>query len=113
MPNKVLKLDSQDNLLIALSDLRKGEQINLDTQIYTLESDVPAKHKFSAEDLAPGADVRMYGVLVGKAVEAIRRGGLLTTKNLHHQAAPFHKKTGDFHWTPPDISRWREREFQG
>lgn len=113
MPNKVLKLDPQDNVLIALSDLRKGEQINLDSQSYTLESDVSAKHKFSTEDLAPGASVRMYGVLVGKAAEAIRRGGLLTTKNLHHLAASFHEKTSDFHWTPPDVSRWRRREFQG
>ncbi len=113
MPNKVLKLDPQDNVLIALSDLRKGAQINLDSQSYTLESDVSAKHKFSTEDLAPGASVRMYGVLVGKAAEAIRRGGLLTTKNLHHLAASFHEKTSDFHWTPPDVSRWRRREFQG
>ena len=113
MPNKVLKLDPQDNVLIALSDLRKGAQINVDSQSYTLESDVSAKHKFSTEDLAPGASVRMYGVLVGKAAEAIRRGGLLTTKNLHHLAASFHEKTSDFHWTPPDVSRWRRREFQG
>jgi altronate hydrolase len=55
MPNKVLKLDSQDNVLIALADLRKGEQILFDTQTYTLESDVPANHKFATEDLAAGA----------------------------------------------------------
>jgi len=55
----------------------------------------------------------MYGVPVGKVVEPIRRGGLLTTRNLRHQAASFHEKTSDFHWTPPDISRWRQREFLG
>jgi altronate hydrolase len=113
MPNKVLKLDQQDNVLIALTDLRKGEHILYDSQTFTLESDVPAKHKFATEDLAPGAKVRMYGVLVGKAAEPICRGGLLTTKNLHHQAAPFRQKTSDFRWTPPDVSRWRQREFQG
>src|ERR1700733_14564924 len=53
MPNKVLKLDPQDNVLIALSDLRKGEQILFASQTFTLESDVPAKHKFATEDLAP------------------------------------------------------------
>ena len=113
MPNKVLKLDAKDNVLIALTDLRKGEQIPFDSQVYTLESDVPAKHKFATVDLTIGASVRMYGVLVGKAAEPIRRGGLLTTKNLHHQAASFHEKTGEFHWTPPDVSRWRQREFLG
>jgi altronate hydrolase len=113
MPNKVLKLDSNDNVLIALTDLRKSEQIPFDSQTYTLESDVPAKHKFATEDLAIGATVRMYGVIVGKAVEAIRRGGLLTTRNLHHQAAAFHEKTQELHWTPPDASRWQQREFLG
>lgn len=113
MPNKVLRLDSNDNVLIALSDLRKGEQISFASQTYTLESDVPAKHKFATEDLAIGATVRMYGVIVGEAIEAIRRGGLFTTRNLHHQAAPFHEKTQEFHWTPPDVSRWRQREFLG
>src|SRR6202522_3388889 len=113
MPNKVLKLDPQDNVLIALSDLRKGEQILFASQTFTLESDVPAKHKFATEDLAPGANVRMYGVLVGKAAEPIRRASLLTTKNLRHQAASFHEKATDFRWTPPDVSRWRQREFLG
>ena len=113
MPNKVLKLDLNDNLLIALTDLRKGEQIPFDSQTYILESDVPAKHKFATEDLAIGATVRMYGVVVGKAVEAVRRGGLLTTRNLHHQAEEFNEKTQEFHWTPPDVSRWRQREFLG
>jgi altronate hydrolase len=113
MPNKVLKLDSNDNVLIALTDLRRGEQIPFDSQTYTPESDVPAKHKFATEDLPIGATVRMYGVIVGKAVEAIRRGGLLTTRNLHHQAEAFHEKTHEFPWTPPDVSRWQQREFLG
>ncbi len=61
MPNRVLKLDARDNVLIALADLRKGEQIPFDSQTYTLESDVAAKHKFATEDLShwrKRADVR-------------------------------------------------------
>jgi altronate hydrolase len=113
MQNKVLKLDSKDNVLIALADLRRGEQISFDSQTYMLESDVPAKHKFAAEDLADGASVIMYGVLVGKVMEPIRRGGLLTTRNIHHQAAAFQEKTEEYRWTPPDVSRWKQREFLG
>jgi altronate hydrolase len=113
MPNRVLKLDPRDNVLIALADLRKGEQVPFDSQTYTLESDVPAKHKFATENLAIGASVRMYGVIVGTAVRTIPRGGLLTVGNLHHQAAAFHGKTDKFTWTPPDVSRWSEREFLG
>jgi altronate hydrolase len=113
MQNKVLKLDSKDNVLIALTDLRRGEQISFDSQSYVLESDVPAKHKFATEDLAAGASVIMYGVLVGKAMEPLRRGGLLTTRNIHHQAAAFQEQTEEYRWTPPDVSRWKQREFLG
>ncbi len=113
MQNKVLKLDSKDNVLIALADLRRGEQISFDSQTYALESDVPAKHKFAMEDLGAGASVIMYGVLVGKAVEPIRRGGLLTTRNIHHEAAAFQEKTAEYRWTPLDVTRWKQREFMG
>jgi len=113
MQNKVLKLDSKDNVLIALADLRRGEQITFGSQSYALESDVPAKHKFATEDLAAGANIIMYGVLVGKAIEPIGRGGLLTTRNIHHQAAAFHEKTEELRWKPPEVTRWRQREFLG
>src|SRR6202521_3670837 len=113
MQNKVLKLDSKDNVLIALADLRRGEQISFDSQSYTLESDVPAKHKFATEDLAIGANIIMYGVLVGKAVAPIRRGELLTTRNIHHQAAAFQEKTEEYRRTPPNVARWKQREFLG
>src|SRR3989454_9007266 len=113
MQNKVLKLDSKDNVLIALAGLHRGEQISFDSQFYTLESDVPAKHKFATEDLAAGARIIMYGVLVGKAMEPIRRGGLLTTRNIHHEAAAFQEKMDEYRWTPPDASRWKQREFYG
>ena len=113
MQNKVLKLDSKDNVLIALTDLSRGEQISFDSQSYTLESDVPAKHKFATEDLAAGASVIMYGVLVGKGTGPIRRGGLLTTRNIHHQAAAYQEKKEEYRWTPPDVSRWKQREFLG
>jgi altronate hydrolase len=113
MSNRVLKFDSKDNVLIALADLRKGEQIPFDSQIYTLQSDVAAKHKFAMEDLSIGANVIMYGVIVGKVVEPIPRGGLLTTRNIHHQTDQFRSKTDEFHWTPPDVSRWQQREFFG
>ena len=113
MQNRVLKLDSKDNVLIALADLRRGEQISFDSQSYTLESEVPAKHKFATEDLATGANIIMYGVLVGKAVGPIRRGEVLTTRNIHHQAAAFQEKTEEYRWTPPNVSRWKQREFLG
>jgi hypothetical protein len=41
---KVLQLDSRDNLLIALTDLRQGETVGHNAGTFTLFSSVPAKH---------------------------------------------------------------------
>src|SRR5437868_9835314 len=113
MSNRVLQLDSRDNVLIALTDLNQGEQVELSGTSYTLASNVPAKHKFAIEDLAIGAGVIMYGVLVGKAAKPIRRGERLTTINVQHQAADFHEQAGQYRWEAPDVSRWDRRTFMG
>jgi altronate hydrolase len=110
---KVLQLDSRDNVLIALSDLKQGESIEHDHNQYTLISDIPAKHKFSTEDLKVGDRVTMYGVMVGKTSQPVRRGELLTTANIHHQAAAYHQKSGEARWLPPDVSSYQHRRFHG
>lgn len=52
MRDAVLKLDPRDNVLIALRDLRKCEQVS--GTGWVLRWDVPAKHKFAAERTCPG-----------------------------------------------------------
>ena len=89
MQNSVLKIDPKDNVLIALTDLRKGERIIYSDHVYILRSDVPAKHKFVTQDLSAGDNVVMYGVLVGKAREPIPAGEILTTRNVRHEASHY------------------------
>ncbi len=113
MPDRVLQLDSRDNVLIALTDLSQGEQIEFAGNTCTLVSGVPAKHKFATQDLAAGGAVIMYGVLVGKAAKPIQRGERLTTSNVQHQASDFHEQSGQYRWQAPDISRWTQRTFAG
>jgi len=110
---RTLQLDPRDNVLIALSDLKKGETVEDSPHPWALVSDVSAKHKFATEDLTAGADVIMYGVLVGKTSQPVKRGELLTTGNLHHEAAPYHEKAIDFEWNAPDVFRWKDRQFLG
>ena len=113
MSLRVLQLDTRDNVLIALTDLKSGEAIAFGGQTYTLASSIPAKHKFATQDLAIGDNVIMYGVLVGKAVKPIPSGGLLTTGNIQHQAAPFRERASEYKWNPPDVSRQKSRTFSG
>ncbi len=113
MQKQVLQLDPRDNALIALIDLKQGQTVEHTGAAYSLVSSVPAKHKFASQDLGVGSDVVMYGVLVGKAFKPIKRGELLTVGNIHHQAAPFHEKSEEYRWTPPDVSAWKQRQFLG
>lgn len=113
MRGKVIQLDSKDNVLIALNDLKRDEQVQWCHASYELASDVPAKHKFAARDLSIGDPVFMYGVVVGKAVRPIRKGELITTLNLRHEAAAFHETGDSYCWHAPDVSRWKHRTFSG
>jgi altronate hydrolase len=113
MPRSVLQLDSRDNVLIALTDLKAGEPIEFGGQTYTPPRNIPAKHKFAMRDLAIGDDVKMYGVLVGRTVKPIAAGDLLTTVNIQHQASPFLEQSSEFPWTPPDVSRREDQTFLG
>ncbi len=113
MHRSVLQLDSRDNVLIALTNLRAGEQIEFGGQGYVLPKNVPAKHKFAMQSLDIGDDVIMYGVLVAKTATPVAAGELLTVCNIRHQAAPFREQSGDFHWAPPDVSRWKHKTFLG
>ncbi len=111
--SRVLQLNSKDNVLVALSDLRQGEQIEFGGRTIALRTDVPAKHKFATQEIAVGGAVTMYGVLIGKAVETIGVGEKLSTRNVRHEAAAFHEKTEEYRWEAPNVSRWREKNFHG
>jgi altronate hydrolase len=113
MQNSVLKIDAKDNVLMALTDLRKGDRIDFSNHVGTLASDVPAKHKFATQDLLPGSDVIMHGVLVGKVRNLIRAGEVLTIQNVRHEASRYSEGSQRYEWIPPDVSRWRQRTFLG
>ena len=76
MSNKFLKIHPDDNVLVALSDLRAGEPI---TNGLTAVHDVPAKHKVVVRDLVAGEPIMMYGITVGKTVAPIAAGAAITT----------------------------------
>lgn len=105
---RTLQLDPKDNVLIALDDLKAGETVGCD-----LVSDIPNKHKFAIRDLAVGDAIYMYGVLVGRARRPVCRGELLSPDNICHDAEAYAASAQPFRWTPPDVSRFREKTFRG
>src|SRR6187431_942826 len=113
MANRFLKIHPADNVLVALTDLKAGEKISFNDASLTLVDDIPAKHKFTEKALQPDDEVLMYGTLVGKAIQPIKAGGVIGTHNLKHKAAPFSGRTKSYSWTPPDVSKFKTKTFQG
>ena len=114
MPARVLKVHPADNVIVALRDLSAGETIEFDQQTYTLPYAVSAKHKFVTEDRQTGDPITMYGVLVGKAMQPIRRGEPITTFNLKHSADRYGiDKRQPYDYQPPDVTKWQDRTFMG
>ncbi|SFB24564.1 UxaA family hydrolase [Algoriphagus aquimarinus] len=113
MNHKTLQIHPKDNVLVALQDLKAGENISFSGNDIILKDDVPAKHKFAINDLIKGAQVFMYGGIVGKALSTISSGGVLSTQNVTHEAEDFGEKTGDYLWDAPDISKFKDKTFMG
>ena len=113
MKKIVLKVHPKDNVIVALRDLEKGEMIAFEGFQYEMQERVQAKHKFYTEDLTKGSEVIMYGVLVGKVQFDVKKGGLMTTENLHHAADPYEYRAAEYKWTVPDVSTYAGRTFNG
>lgn len=113
MKQRVLKVHPSDNVIVALQDLPKGEQVIYGGMQFSVMDDIPAKHKFFAHYMSPGDEVIMYGVLVGTAQEAIPAGGLMTTTNIRHAAQGYDYRGVSYNWHPPDVRKFRDRTFNG
>ncbi|MBS1563358.1 MAG: altronate dehydratase [Bacteroidetes bacterium] len=113
MSGSVIKVHADDNVLVALKDLKKGETIEWNGSSYVLQDAIPAKHKFFTQDMKTGDTVIMYGVLVGKAQNDIPKGGLMTTENVKHAAEPYAYRNAHYSWKAPDVSKFKGRTFNG
>jgi altronate hydrolase len=108
-----LQIHPSDNVLVALTNLPKGALIQHNDVELVLRDAIPAKHKFFMHDLKAGSAVMMYGTLVGKIVEDVSQGSLMTTANTHHAANAYAWHGFRQPWQAPDVSLFQGRSFLG
>lgn len=113
MITRILKIHPNDNVLVALQDLTKGETVIYDGHEYVLTDNIHAKHKFFMQDMNVGDPIIMYGVLVGKAQHFIPKGGLMDTENTKHASEPYEFRPYHYEWHAPDVSKFEGRTFNG
>ena len=76
----ILHINSKDNVVVALSDLKAGTEIAVDGRSITLKDDVPAGHKIALQDFHTGDVVVKYGFPIGSLKEDRAVGSLINEK---------------------------------
>ena len=114
MQRTAMKVHPDDDVIVALRDHTAGEVVIAEgAGPLTIGNPVAAKHKFAARTLRQGELVRMYGIVIGRAVREIVAGQPVTTANLQHAVGEMSGVVHGAKWTAPDVSDFRARTFQG
>ena len=115
LKTKILKIHPYDNVLVALSNLEKGASINVEQTTIFLVEDVRAKHKVAIQDFNIGDEIRMYGVVVGRATTKILKGAAISSQNITHdiQTYTIPKTASRQDWNPPLYDKYIHKQFLG
>ena len=113
MKKKVLKVNPEDNVIVALQDFEAGDEVVFDGNSIQLLEKIPSKHKFAERDFAEGETITMYGVIVGKAIKPIPKGCRISTENLKHSSSDYKIGQRNIHWNAPDSSNFTNQTFLG
>lgn len=79
----VLKIDPNDNVLVALRDLRAGQRVGE----IMLRDNIPAGHKVSTISLHPGDQITKFGYSIGRASADIPIGAHVHVHNVQSALA--------------------------
>lgn len=79
---KIYRINSHDNVVVALMPLTAGDKITLGEQEITLTGDVPAGHKIAMVDIYKGELIIKYGFPIGTAKEDIKPGDWVHSHNV-------------------------------
>jgi altronate hydrolase len=82
MAAEILVLQQNDNVGIALRDLRAGDVVQLEDGDITIVDSVPTGHKVALADLQVGTQILKYGHPIGHATAPITRGQWIHAHNL-------------------------------
>ena len=78
-----IQLNPKDNIAIARVDIAEGTDICLpDRSVLIINERIPAGHKFSLCNIAPGEQIYRYGYSIGIATSSITPGCWVHTHNL-------------------------------
>lgn len=80
--NQYLRINTKDNVAVALVPLHKGSLIDLEDISLTLKEDIPQGHKFALSPILKGESVIKYGCPIGLASKDIKAGAWIHVHNI-------------------------------
>lgn len=113
MKDTLIKMNTSDNVAVALINLKAGDTIFCDGSEIKILTDTKAKHKVALKNFKSGDHIIMYGILVGAATANIEKGTVLTTENVKHQSKKVSGKTETLGWQAPNVEKWKHKTFLG
>lgn len=77
-----IRIHPSDDVAVALRDVARGTEVEVDGKAYTTRSDIPMGHKMALRDLGPGENVLKYGSPIGHVSCEVRAGDWLHSHNV-------------------------------
>lgn len=71
MARLYVKIKDQDNVVVAVQDLKAGTEI---MEGLVTNQDIPQAHKIALCDIPAGGEIIRYGVVLGYAINDIKKG---------------------------------------
>lgn len=106
--NKLLMIQPEDNVAIALAELEKGTECEVGGKNIMLKDDIPPAHKVALCDMEAGQQVMKYGLSIGHTTKPVKAG-----EHVHiHNVETNLEGLLEYHYHPkPDLwSGFREKE---
>ncbi|MBA7652770.1 Altronate dehydratase [subsurface metagenome] len=89
---KAVLVNDKDNVVTAVSDLKKGEdavyKVGSEMRQFKVNEDIPYGHKAALTQIAKGSDIIKYGETIGRAKSNILSGQWVHTHNTDETYTP-------------------------
>ncbi|MBV4438320.1 UxaA family hydrolase [Clostridium tyrobutyricum] len=79
---EIIKINNNDNVVIALKDLKKDDYICIDNVEVKLKEDINRGHKIATKKIENGGNIIKYGFPIGHAIKDIDQGEWIHTHNV-------------------------------
>ncbi|WP_163934080.1 UxaA family hydrolase [Paraferrimonas sp. SM1919] len=92
MSNKLVLINSSDNVLICCQSIDEKETVGLGDATYTFSTSIDIGHKIAKKAISKGEKIIRYGVPIGSATADIAMGEHVHIHNMKSDYIPSHTR---------------------